>query len=145
MAEFDESEHPRGKGGKFTHKANSKADKLEEAESIYSDDTLQLPDEQLPRSLSAKWANHEIVLPDGNKVKFVEGTKLHHIEVFAGKGTKTPIRDVDRLVRQYGGKPDDWQKVKGVGIIDIDGKSEEAELHWYQTENIGKVEIKVKE
>lgn len=46
MAEFDENKHPRDKGGKFTHKANSKADKLEEAESIYSDDA--------PRAVNAK-------------------------------------------------------------------------------------------
>lgn len=83
-------------------------------------------------------------MPDGTIVKFAEGTKLHHIEVFAGKGTKTAIRDVDRLVRQYGGNTDDWQKVKGIEMLDIGGEIEEAEIHWYQTEDIGKVEIKVK-
>lgn len=103
-----------------------------------------LPDETIPRSLSARWANYDIAMPDGTVAHFVEGTKLHHIEVFAGKGTRTPIRDVDRLVRAYGGKAEDWQKVKGIGTIDVNGKSSEEEVHWYQEPTIGKKELKVK-
>lgn len=107
--------------------------------------TLHLPDEILPRSLSARWANYDIAMPDGTVAHFVEGTKLHHIEVFAGKGTRTPIRDVERLVSTYGGKAEDWQKVKGIGTIEVNGKSFEAEIHWYQEPTVGKKELKSKE
>ena len=110
-----------------------------------NENAVFLPDEKIPRSLSARWANEDIALPDGTVAHFVEGTKLHHIQVFAGKGTKTPIRDVDRLVKTYGGKAEDWQKVKGIGTIAFsNGETEEAELHWYQTNDTGKLEIKAK-
>ena len=103
-----------------------------------------LPDEIIPRSLSARWANYDIAMPDGTVAHFVEGTKLHHIEVFAGKGTRTPIRDVDRLVRAYGGKAEDWQKVKGIGTIVHNGEEGSAEIHWYQVNESEKEEIKFK-
>ena len=109
------------------------------------EDVIRLPNEVIPRSLSARWANYDIAMPDGTVAHFVEGTKLHHIEVFAGKGTKTPIRDVDRLVRTYGGKAEDWQKVKGIGTIVLEnGEEEEVELHWYQCDHTRKIEIKSK-
>ena len=126
---WDESKHPRDKKGRFTYSESG---------------TIKLPDEQLPRSLSAKWANYDIAMPDGTVAHFVEGTKLHHIEVFAGKGTKTPIRDVDRLVRKYGGKAEAWQKVKGIGTIAHNREEGTAEIHWYQSEEEGKQELKFK-
>ena len=96
------------------------------------DKTVKLPDEQLPRSLSAHWANEEIKMPNGTVAHFSEGSKLHHKEVFAGKGTKTPIRDVERLVREYGGEAKDWQKIKAIATLELDGKTFEAEIHWYE-------------
>lgn len=51
-------------------------------------------------------------MPDGTVAHFAEGSKLHKIKVFAGQGTKKPIRDVERLVKSYGGKPEDWMKSK---------------------------------
>lgn len=107
--------------------------------------TIKLPDEQLPRSLSAKWANEDVKMPDGTIAHFVEGSKLHHKEVFAGKGTRTPIRDVDRLVKTYGGEAEEWQKVKAIGTLEQGGKSFEAEIHWYEEPKIGKKELKSKD
>ena len=62
---------------------------------------ISLPDETLPHSIGAKWANYDISMPDGTKAKFQEGSKLTHKEVFAGSGTKKAIRDVDRLIKEY--------------------------------------------
>lgn len=107
-------------------------------------DSYSLPDETLPKSLSAKWANYDIAMPDGTVAHFVEGSKLHNIEVFAGKGTKKPIRDVERLVKTYGGKPEDWMKVKGIGTISHMGEGNKAEIHWYQANGVGKEELKFK-
>ena len=61
--------------------------------------TLHLPDEILPRSLSARWANYEITLPNGKKAHFAEGSRIQNKEVFAGKGCKRKIDEEDRLVR----------------------------------------------
>ena len=78
--------------------------------------SIKLPDETIPKSVGAKWANEYIAMPDGTKAKFVEGSKVTNKEVFAGKGTKHPIRDIDRLVIQYPNtKRSLWQKVKEIG------------------------------
>ena len=140
----------KGAGGKpqtydeATGRYGTPAERQRLKELGIDEDVIRLPNEVIPRSLSARWANYDIAMSDGTVAHFVEGTKLHHIEVFAGKGTKTPIRDVDRLVRTYGGKAEDWQKVKGIGAIEVDGKSSEEEIHWYQEPTIGKEELKVK-
>ena len=166
---FDESKHPRDNDGKFTDKnGESYSDGVNERikwakengvdlplnldgsvddlklQELYDAGTIPLPDETLPRSLSAKWGNEEVRMPDGTVAHFVEGSKLHHKEVFAGKGTRTPIRDVDRLVNTYGGNAEDWQKIKGFGTLELNGKSFEGEVHWYEEPSIGKKEIKYK-
>jgi RHS repeat-associated protein len=51
------------------------------------------------------------------------------------------IRDVDRLVKQYGGKVRDWAK-KSTAQIDINGVP--AEIHWYEAAGLGKFEKKIK-
>ncbi len=59
---------------------------------------------------------------------------LSQSEVIA-KGTS--IRDVNRLVREYGGRAKKWVKKKG---WDANG----VEWHWYEHHGIGKVEPKIK-
>lgn len=49
------------------------------------------------------------------------------------------IRDVRRLVAQYGGRASKWVK-KSSARIEIDG--EYYELHWYEHAGIGRVEVK---
>ena len=53
------------------------------------------------------------------------------------------IRNSARLQRQYGqGK---WRKLKEVAYVQlIDGSVRLAEVHWYQADNIGKRELKIK-
>lgn len=65
-----------------------------------------------------------------------------------GEGEK--IREVQRLIRDYPlpnglqTKAQDWYKVRGTAVI-TDGMTEKIkEIHWYQCENIGKVEYKIK-
>jgi Pretoxin HINT domain len=50
------------------------------------------------------------------------------------------IREVARLVRQYGGRAQQWRKMKGIG--ELNGRTEE--LHWYQNDTLGKFEGKIK-
>lgn len=148
--EWKEEDHPRADDGKFTDgQGGSGQPKRFKQNTSYDEilaaDRIQLPDETLPRSVGAKWANYEIELADGEKVKLLEGSKLHHKEVFAGKGTKTPIREVDKLVGEYGGKAENWQKIKAFGtIVHSNGKTEEIEIHWYEEPEIGRVKLKEK-
>ena len=130
--------------GRYGSSIATPAELLRLKEIGVEEDVVRLPDETIPRSVGARWANYDIKMPDGSVAHFVEGTKLHNIEVFAGKGTRKPIRDVERLVKQYGGKAEEWQKVKAIGTIEVNGKSFEAEVHWYQANGLGKEEIKFK-
>ena len=104
-----------------------------------------MSDEQIPLSVGAKWVNEEITMPDGSTANFVEGSKVTHKHVFAGKGTKTPIRDVDRLVKDYPNtKSDLWQKVKGNATLVYEGEEINAEIHWHEEPSVGRVETKYK-
>ena len=84
-------------------------------------------------------------MPDGTVAHFQEGSKLHHKEVFEGKGCKRKIDQVDMLIERYVGKAEDWQKVKAIGsIVCSNGEVEEREIHWYEEPTVGKVKLKVK-
>jgi len=68
--------------------------------------------------------------------------EITHQETFA-EGSK--IRELNRLVKLYGGK--NWKKPKGIGTIMLvpSGACFRAELHWYEAHGVGKVELKIKE
>lgn len=173
MAEWKESEHPRDDAGKFTDKAGGASYRSEVNERIRwarennvelplnndgslndiklrelwasaEKDTISLPDEYLPKSLGAKWGNYEINMPDGGIAHFVEGSKLQNKEVFAGKGCKRKIDDIDRLVKTYGGEAENWQKVKAIATIEYNDEIYKAEIHWYEEKTVGKHEFKFK-
>jgi len=54
------------------------------------------------------------------------------------------IRELQRLIKTYGGKH--WRKRKGFACIQLEpsGIFADAELHWYECHGIGKVEMKIK-
>jgi hypothetical protein len=66
--------------------------------------------------------------------------KITDIEVIAlGRS----IRDLDRIVKKYG--PGRWRKLKGKAKVKlIDGRTEFAEIHWYEAHGIGKKRFKIK-
>jgi hypothetical protein len=110
---------------------------------------MNLSDMQIVRSLGAMARNYDIVDLDGLVYHFAEGTKIQDVEVFAGKGTKNPLHDgvAEGLTREFGGKSEEWQHVKGVGYLMNDSESEagKAKVHWFQEKNAGKFKFKVKE
>ena len=104
----------------------------------------KLPDEQLPRSVGAKWRNENITLLDGTIGHFLEGSKLQDRKIFAGKGVRRKIDDIDRLVRENPGTlPQEWMKAKAIAeVVFPDGVIVKVEVHWYEHEKIGKIEFK---
>ncbi len=78
-----------------------------------------------------------------------QGTYIANVEIIAGKDVKRQIDDINRLVNEHPKQngertlASDWQKVKGIAIIDTQG-GRKAEIHWYQCKDVGKVEFKVK-
>ncbi len=77
-----------------------------------------------------------------------EGTTVTGIKIIAS-GLK--IREVQRLINKYPlqnghlTKAKNWYKVRGTGIITNGNVEIKTELHWYQCENIGRVEFKEKQ
>ena len=55
----------------------------------------------------------------------------------AGAGTTTAIRDVNRLVGQYGGNAADWSKMTSTAFKASDGTI--IQTHWYQNDVLGLV------
>lgn len=86
----------------------------------------------------------KVVLPDGTVSRISEGTEITKIKTFAGKGTKTPYRDAGRLSKQYGGDASEWEKVRGDGYVDFEGRPRHCELHWSECKGQDRLEMKVK-
>ena len=104
----------------------------------------------LPNTLSAMaktfYVSVEKPLRDG-VWSIKKGSTVTGVKVIS-QGEK--IRDVQKLVNKYplpnGNLTDakDWHKVRGTALI-TDGVTEQfKEIHWYQCENIGKVDFKLK-
>ena len=114
-------------------------------------DTLKAAEEFiLPQDLSAMAKNFfvqtERPLRDGEWF-IKKGSTVTGVKVIAS-GDK--IRDVQRLVNKYllpnGEKTNiqAWYKCRGTAIITNGAQERRTEIHWYQCENIGKVEFKEK-
>jgi SPP1 gp7 family putative phage head morphogenesis protein len=106
---------------------------------------LALEDIVIAKSVGAKAKNYEVMdLSTGEMFHFVEGTKIQNVEVFAGKGAKSPYRKAYVYANEYGGKIEDWQHVKGFGWLETPEGDRHAEVHWSQCEGIGKHDFFVK-
>ena len=109
--------------------------------------TMQLDDFSVPHSIGAR-SVHDLPVMDlatGAEYRVVGGTSVRNVEVFAGKGTKTLYRTAEKYAERYGGKPEDWQHVKGTALLNTDEGDRMAEIHWSQAEGVGKFEPFVKE
>ena len=102
-------------------------------------------------SVGAKSASYPTVYyPDTDiQVEFVDGTRPAYPpdHTMAGKGSKThrQIDDIDRLVSTYNAPAQGWHKEKArYQVYDEFGEIRVVELHWYQHEEVGRVEYKVK-
>ena len=109
-----------------------------------------IPDDDwhIGRSLGAAALNYDVRDPKtGRAYRFLEGTTISEVEIFAGKGTRNKLNPkVSRgLSEQVGGKPRDWQHAKGFGTLDYHGRARKAEIHWFQASKYGKVKFKIKE
>lgn len=112
-------------------------------------DTISIKDTIIHKSVGSKYKNYKVVnKTTGVEYEFAAGTRIQNSEVFAGKGTKHPLREdvAEGLTRQYGGTASKWQHAKGIGVL-VDqetGEEFKAEVHWFQEETVGKVGFKLK-
>lgn len=153
--EFTEGEQRAardGGGGTYYVPANMKHREWEKqfvVEKPTGDDIIKLSDTAIRKSVGAKAKNYEVAdKATGITYHFAEGTRIQNAEVFAGKGTHTPLHDgvAEGLTEEFGGDVTKWQHCKGRGILMDEETGEEipAEVHWFQEESLGKVKFKVK-
>lgn len=103
-------------------------------------------DIEIGRSVGAKAKNYDVMdLITGEIYHFVEGSRIQNVEVFAGKGVRTPFRDAEKYAERYGGTSENWQHVKGIGEIETSDGDRKVEIHWVQCQGIGKYEFFIKE
>lgn len=110
-------------------------------------ETLPGANIQIGRTLSSKALNYDVKDPNTGRVyKFLEGSTIHHVEVFAGKGVRNKLSSkvAQGLSHQIGGRPRDWKHVKGIGSIDYKGSIRQAEVHWFEAAGQPKVKFKIK-
>ena len=63
--------------------------------------------------------------------------------IIAGPGARSPLRDAERLARDYGGNPDDWVKKSSSKYVARNGTA--FETHWVENLRTGqRVEQKTK-
>lgn len=102
------------------------------------------PDVQIGRSVGAAAYRDKVLLPDGTFTKVSENSRITRIVTIAGKGTETRIKVEERLCEKYGGKRGEWEKRRGNGYVDDLGMKRPCELHWFEEESVGRVDMKVK-
>ena len=95
------------------------------------------------KSVGAAAKRYSVRMPNSrDHARLASGKSIHGV-TFAGKGTKSEIRERFRLEVDYKRPADSFEKVSGKGYVIVDGKERHAELHWYESNN-EIFEIKVK-
>ncbi len=75
------------------------------------------------------WLQEQLQYSINGENQFIPNkTIIENSKTIAGKGSKTEIRVVDKLVEEFGGKPEEWKK--RVGKIESDKYI--FDVHWYE-------------
>ncbi|MBR2216404.1 MAG: hypothetical protein IJ849_11720 [Selenomonadaceae bacterium] len=140
MDAWEESKHPRRKDGRFG-----------EGGGAVEENSIIEPEFTVMRTLSAMAKKFYVKVPKPTREEdcyIKEGSTVTGVKVIAS-GNK--IRDVNRLIEEnplpngHRTKAQDWYKCRGTAEIVNGAKTyKNCEIHWYQCENIGKIEFKIK-
>lgn len=98
---------------------------------------------QLPKSRkltdSKVAVQHRYMTEDGRMSFIPKNAGIKDVTVIFGSGVSGEIRDVERLIKTYGGTKADW--IKCAGIVESDAFK--FDIHWYQKEDGEHVEEKI--
>lgn len=124
-----------GSGGKQGLTAGGESGKVNSSPKAVGQNGGTLKAEDMP----------EIRVMPGQYGRAQPGTSVTKIHTFAGRGSQKPLRVEDRLVERYGGQKGQWQHTTGdVVIKQSSGKTDTAEVHWFQEPSVGIVGAFVK-
>lgn len=128
--------------GGFKAVKNKSIDNISKSGIIKEDDVVKLYDKngKYLRSIPCP----DVRLPDDTMSIITKGANITDVEVFAGKGTNSILRVKNHLENNYGGKADDWQHSKGHALVDTPKGPQKANVHWFEEETVGVVEMFVK-
>lgn len=111
----------------------------------HDDGKMYLDDILIPVGVGAKAKSVYIKMPDGSIAGLTPGTRVTNVQTIAGKGKNRQIDIVDFLVDEFPEtSPEKWEKQKGMGYVDFEGRSRLVELHWYYEPTVGRVKWKIK-
>jgi hypothetical protein len=86
-----------------------------------------------------------LYVPTEGYYNTVPGTSVTKFKIIAGKGAKVEFRRAPVLSAAHGGRPENWQKMRGEVVLSDRGLRRRAEIHWAQEKTVGEVRIKFKE
>ena len=156
--DFDESEHPRAENGQFASKGGPARGWRKGDMKPENPVTFKNPKEmtKVRGNRIVTHFNHddeEMKVEKSFELKdefmdqhtLCEGD-IKHLTLFAGKGASRKFERAADVARQYGGKAEDWKHVKGMGMVrDKDGVEREADIHWFENEDVGQAGWKIKQ
>lgn len=106
---------------------------------------INLEDIQITKGAGARGKNYNVLdLGTGEEYRLVPGTSIKNVQVFAGKGTSTEYRQAYKYADKYNNEPEDWQHVKGNGVLRTEDGDRPAEIHWSQSDQTGPVDHFIK-
>ena len=155
---FEESDHPRAKNGQFAPKdgggGSARKGKMKPETPVkfgggkavtkgFGGRTVT----HFSHDVDNMSVSERFVVSDEYLDKYRVCTgDIKHLTVFAGDGVENQLGVAPKLAEQYGGKPEKWKHVKGMGMVeDRDGKRREADLHYFENPEVGQVGWKIKQ
>lgn len=94
-------------------------------------DTKQVAKNYLQEKLDYSWKGEKCFIP--------KGAKFEKVKTIAGSGSPADICCLNRLVRDYGGRGEDWQKRAGR----VNSAKYIFDVHWYEKDGV-QYEVKLK-
>lgn len=146
--DFEESKHPRDKNGQFASTGSGGSGSSEPPKTSASKPSKAPKPTKFSRDGDKMEVAKDTRIKIGStqaRTVMVAGT-LTGVSDFAGGTAKKPVEKEAELIKQYPqSKKGSWRHTLGYGQVRRrDGKLQDAEIHWFESDDVGQVGWKVK-